>query len=79
MRRNYIIEREPAEEICTSTLPRLLTLRKAAERLGLSLWAMRERIWSGQIPVVRFPKGRKFYIDVNDLEEFIEKNKDTLS
>ena len=79
MRRNNIIKREPMQEICTSTPPRLLTLRKAAEQLGLSMWAMRERIWSGQIPVVRFPKGRKFYIDANDLEEFIEKNKDTLS
>ena len=79
MRRNNIIERKPVQEISELTSPRLLTLRKAAERLGLTLWAMRERIWSGQIPVVRFPKGRKFYIDANDLEEFIEKNKDTLS
>jgi hypothetical protein len=47
--------------------PRLLPLKKAAEYIGLTEWAMRERIWSGQIPFVRFPGGRKIYIDTNDL------------
>jgi len=37
--------------------PRLLPLKKAAEYLGLTTWAMRERIWAGDIPVVRFPGG----------------------
>jgi excisionase family DNA binding protein len=56
--------------------PRLLTLKKAAECLGLTVWAMRERIWAGQIPVIRFPGGRKMYIDTKDLEAFIQKNKE---
>jgi len=56
--------------------PRLLTLKKAAEYLGLTVWAMRERIWSGQIPVIRFPGGRKLYVDVQDIEVFIERNKE---
>ena len=55
--------------------PRLLTIKKAAEYLGLTTWAMRERIWAGQIPVIRFPDGRKMYVDVNDLEAFIERHK----
>jgi hypothetical protein len=38
--------------------PRLLPLKKAAQHLGLSTWAMRERIWAGDIPVVRFDGGR---------------------
>lgn len=37
--------------------------------------ALRERIWAGEIPVVRFPSGRKMFIDVQDIESFIEKNK----
>jgi len=45
--------------------------------LGLTDWAMRSRIWSGDIPVVRFPGGRKMYIDVRDIERFIERNKMT--
>jgi hypothetical protein len=38
---------------------------------------MRSRIWAGDIPVVRFPGGRKMYIDVRDIEQFIERNKMT--
>ena len=55
--------------------PRLLPLKKAAEYLGLTVWAMRERIWAGQITVVQFPGGRKQYIYVMDLEMFIRENK----
>ena len=55
--------------------PRLLPLKKAAEYLGLTVWSMRERIWAGHIPSVRFPGGRKVYLDVEDLERFIEQNK----
>lgn len=55
--------------------PRLMTVRAAAEYLGLTVWATRERIWAGALPVVQFPGGRKQYLDVRDLDEFIEKHK----
>jgi hypothetical protein len=55
--------------------PRLLPLKDAAAWLGLTVWAMRERIWAGQIPVVRFDGGRKMYIDTQDLESLIQENK----
>ena len=58
--------------------PRLLPIKDAAQWLGLTVWAIRERIWSGQIPVIQFPGGRKMYIDINDLESFIQKNKRTI-
>jgi len=58
--------------------PRLLPLKDAAQWLGLTVWAMRERIWAGQIPVVQFPGGRKQYIDTKDLEAFIQRNKKTI-
>jgi excisionase family DNA binding protein len=58
--------------------PRLLPLKQAAAYLGLSVWAMRERIWAGQIPVVQFPGGRKQYIDRCDIDAFIQKNKTTI-
>ena len=58
--------------------PRLLSLKKAAEYLGLTVWGMRERIWAGQIPVVKFPGGRKQFIDTKDIEAFIEQNKTTI-
>jgi hypothetical protein len=43
--------------------------------MGLTTWALRERIWAGQIPVVQFPGGRKQYVDMHDIEDFIQKNK----
>lgn len=57
---------------------RLLPLKSATEWLGLTDWAMRERIWAGQIPIVRFPGGRKMYLDIQDLETLIHENKETI-
>lgn len=58
---------------------RLLTIKEAAKHLGLTTWAMRERIWAGHIPIVRFPGGRKTYIDVLDIDGFIIENKRTIN
>jgi len=64
--------------------PRLLSLKDAADVIGLSVWAMRERIWAGQIPVVQFDnpnggKNRKMYVDTEDIEAFIAANKRTIT
>ena len=71
-------QKKPEQLINNQATPRLLPLKKAAEFLGLTVWAMRERIWSGQIPVVKFPGGRKLYIDSHDLEAFITANKSVI-
>jgi hypothetical protein len=63
MKRNGTIERTATQTKTGLTVPRLLTIKKAAEFLGLTDWAMRSRVWSGDIPVVRFPCGRKMYFD----------------
>jgi excisionase family DNA binding protein len=55
--------------------PRLLPLKAAAQYLGLTVWAIRERIWQGILPVVRFPGGRKMYLDTRDLDQFITNHK----
>lgn len=75
MTRTGIREKKPILGINDSLQPRLLPLKKAADYLGLTVWGMRERIWSGDIPVIRFPNGRKMYIDIRDIEKFIEENK----
>lgn len=64
-----------AQGIGNPMSPRLLTLKDAAEWLGLTVWGLRERIWAGDIPVIQFQNGRKMYIDTNDLETFIKQNK----
>ncbi|MGZ6225903.1 MAG: helix-turn-helix domain-containing protein [Syntrophales bacterium] len=54
---------------------RLYTLKEAAQYLGRSEWGMRELVWKRLIPTVIAKAGRKIYIDVIDLDAFIEKNK----
>ena len=58
---------------------RLFTLKEGARYLGRSEWGMRELIWAGKIPVVRNEGARKIFLDVQDLEEFIRKNKSIYS
>jgi hypothetical protein len=67
------VRKEMTSEHLTS--PRLMPLKKAADYLGLTVWALRERIWAGHIPVVQFPGGRKQYVDVRDIEGFIDTHK----
>ena len=66
--------KEKTQRIANPMGPRLLPLKKAADYIGLTVWALRERIWAGDIPVVKFPGGRKQFIDIQDIEAFIERN-----
>ena len=52
---------------------RLYTVSQAGEYLGLSVWAIRKRIYSSQIPYVSL--GRRVMVDVQDLDNLIEENK----
>lgn len=54
---------------------RLHSTIEAAEYLGLSIWTLRGLLWGGEIPMVRF--ARKQYVDVRDLDAFIEEHKKT--
>ena len=64
-----------AHRIINPVAKRLYTLPEAAHYLGRSLWSLRSLIWSGALPVVRSERGRKLYVDVQDLEAFISKSK----
>jgi excisionase family DNA binding protein len=54
---------------------RLYTLSEAAQYLGRSDWSMRELIWAGEIPVVRGNGNRKIFLDIKDIDEYIDRNK----
>jgi hypothetical protein len=58
-----------------SLLPqqRLLSLKDAAPIMGRSVWGMRELIWSGKVPYIQ--DGKKIYVDIRDLEDYIERHK----
>jgi len=66
-----------SHKIINYTQKRLYTLKDAAEYLGRSEWGIRELIWAGKIPVVRDEGGRKIFLDIEDLNEFINRNKST--
>ena len=61
------------QEISNPLPQRLYTVPEAAHYLGRTLWSMRELIWKGSIPIVR--EGKRIFVDVNDLNLYIEKNK----
>jgi hypothetical protein len=67
---------EKKEQRIAYPLPkRLYSLPEAAHYLGRTLWSMRELIWKGSIPIVR--EGKRIFVDVNDLNLYIERNKET--
>ncbi len=52
---------------------RLFTIKEAAVYLGRPVWGVRTLIWNGRIPVIQ--DGRKYFIDINDLDDYIERQK----
>jgi hypothetical protein len=68
---------QKAQRIHNPPCKRLYTLKEGAEYLGRSEWGMRDLIWKGAIPVVKEADGRKIFIDVVDLESYVDRNKST--
>lgn len=68
-------EVKEARGIINPLSKRLYTLKEAAEYLGRSEWSMRELIWAGKIPVVKEQEGRKIFLDILNLMEFVDRNK----
>lgn len=63
-----------ATGIRTSTMtPRAITIKEAAIYLSTSVPAIRQLIYSRQIPFVRV--GKRFVIDVKDLDAWLERTK----
>jgi len=52
---------------------RLYTIDEAAIYLGRTVWSVRELIWGGILPSVKV--GRRVHLDINDLDQFIERHK----
>ncbi|MGV8080190.1 MAG: helix-turn-helix domain-containing protein [Syntrophales bacterium] len=56
-------------------MKRLYALPEAAVYLGRSIWAVREMVWAGKLPVVR--DGRRILLDIHDMDRWIEMQKTT--
>jgi len=57
---------------------RLLSLRHAAEYLDRSEDSLRELIYSGTLPVIQLGECSKMWLDLNDLDSWIESQKQVL-
>lgn len=60
---------------CAHNVPtkRLYSIKELVVEIGATEWFWRSQIWDGQLPYVQI--GRKMFIDSQDLEDFIQKNK----
>ena len=64
-------------EITTKPLiKRLYDLKEAAIYLGRPVFSVRTLIWNGALPVIK--NGRKLYLDIFDMDTYIERNKETM-
>ncbi len=57
---------------------RLYSVKDAAVYLGRTVWGVRDLIWSHELPVIKSGRGSKQYIDVNDMDAYIDRNKANL-
>ena len=55
---------------------RLYDLKEAAHYLGRPIFSVRTLIWNGALPFVK--DGRKQYVDIYDMDAYIEKNKESM-
>jgi hypothetical protein len=71
-----------AQRISNPSFKRLYTLREAGFYLGRSEYSVRTLVWNGDLPVIKNPggdqHGKKQWVDVADMDSFIEKNKETV-
>lgn len=67
-------KKEKRAHMISSPLPkRLFTLREAGVYLGRSEYSVRCLIWDREIPVIK--TGKKQWIDLRDMDAWIEKSK----
>jgi len=55
---------------------RLFDLKEASIYLGRPVFSVRTLIWKGALPVIK--DGRKLYLDIADMDTYIERNKATM-
>jgi len=61
---------------CAQTVPvkkRLYSIKELVLEIGATEWFWRTQIWDGQLPYVQV--GRKMFIELKDIDIFIQKNK----
>jgi excisionase family DNA binding protein len=67
---------QKAQRIGSPIQKRLFTLKEASQYLGRPVSGVRTLIWRGRLPYIQ--EGRKQYIDIRDMDSFIERSKSTM-
>jgi excisionase family DNA binding protein len=62
-----------AHKIDSLVSKRLYTLKESAHYLGRPVFSLRSLLWSGKLPYIQ--DGRKYYLDIKDLDEYIDREK----
>ncbi len=62
----------------TQITQRLYTLAEAGQYLGRSTYSVRELVWAGEVPVIQHKPRGKMWIDLKDLDRFIDSEKRTV-
>ncbi len=62
-----------AQRIDYPVRKRLLDIKSASEYLSRSVWGVRELMYKGILPYVKFD--RRVYFDIQDLDKAIEQHK----
>lgn len=75
-----LLRKKKAKPGLETPLPgqRLYTIKQAARFLGRTVYSCRSLIWAGKLPVIQTEERGKIWIDLKDLERFIEINKITM-
>ena len=62
---------------CAQIVPkkRLYLIKELVAEIGATAWFWRSQIWDGELPFVQV--GRKMFVDSEDIEKFIQRNKQT--
>jgi len=67
---NQMVEAGCAQNVPTK---RLYSIKELAAQIGATEWFWRSQIWDGQLAYVQV--GRKMFIDLDDIENFITEHK----
>ena len=59
------------------TGPRLLSGKAAAAYLGVPYNTLRDWVIRGTLPVIRVPHSRSLWFDLADLDQFIDRHRET--
>ena len=65
-----------AQGISNPLTKRLYDLKEAATYLGRPVFSVRTLIWKGALPYVK--DGRRFYLDIVDMDTYVERNKERM-